>query len=286
MPGLVALWNMCEATHQVRLSHDGRYALSPCGLTASAAGEVEQVTEGPLSGFAARFTGHQFLRMARADAAQLNVTGRSSLTVIAWVRREPKSGFTNANDVGEDSAEFIAGMWNERDATRQYGLYLHLPFYGGCHQVCGHVSVDGGPTPGYPFSRDYSANSTAVPYGQWSTVAFSYDGTWVKSYLNGIYEVLPTFTDNQNNTYSKNPYHYPHGLYGGLGPRGGADFTVGAVTWDGAIHNRFIGLIGGVAVFNRALSDAEIASLTFNTPIPGGSPSKNGRWNRHATQGG
>lgn len=267
-PNLVALWDFSEAPGQARLAHNGLYALQERGSSPSTPTTVQRVGGGPISGYAAQLTGEEFFSLARAQSGALNITGSGKLTVIAWVKRQPKVGFTSANGNAENSAEFIAGMWNERDVTRQYGLYVNLPFYGGGNQVCGHVSVDGGPTPGYPFSRDYSANVTPVPTGQWSTIAFTYDGTWVKSYLNGVFEARPTFTDNLGHTYSKNPYYYPQGLYDGLGPKGGADFTVGAVTWDGFIHNRFVGLIGGVAVFDRALSDAEISSLTFNTPIP------------------
>lgn len=38
------------------------------------------------------------------------------------------------------------------------------------------------------------------------------------------FEERPTFTDNQGQTYAKNPYYFPDGL----GDNGG-DFTVGAV---------------------------------------------------------
>jgi hypothetical protein len=41
----------------------------------------------------------------------------------------------------------------------------------------------------------------------------------------------------------------------------GSDFTVGAVLLKSGMGNFFKGLIGGLAVFNRALSDEEIKIL-------------------------
>ena len=56
-----------------------------------------------------------------------------------------------------------------------------------------------------------------------------------------------------------NPYEYPGGLLDG--GENGSDFTVGAVHRSGEMGNWYVGLIGGLAVFNRALSDEEMAYL-------------------------
>ncbi len=58
-----------------------------------------------------------------------------------------------------------------------------------------------------------------------------------------------------------NPWWYPHGLYTPPGAQSGGPFTIGRV-----IHSArsvgFTGWIGGVAVWNRALSAAEMARLS------------------------
>ena len=58
----------------------------------------------------------------------------------------------------------------------------------------------------------------------------------------------------------KNPWWYPHGLYSPPSPDDGGPFTVGRV-----IHSSrsvgFTGWIGGVAVFDRALTAAELKAL-------------------------
>ena len=80
-------------------------------------------------------------------------------------------------------------------------------------------------------------------------VAFSYDGLYARSYLNGRLDEFG----------KKNPYYYPGVLYSP--ETGRSDFTVGAVDRSGEIGNWFRGLVGGLAIFGRALSDDEIASL-------------------------
>jgi hypothetical protein len=57
---------------------------------------------------------------------------------------------------------------------------------------------------------------------------------------------------------SKNPYHFPDGM-----GNNGSDFTVGAVLLKSGMGNFFHGLIGGLAVFNRALSEEEIKTLSL-----------------------
>ena len=72
----------------------------------------------------------------------------------------------------------IAGCWQEDDGDprRQYALFTGLDLYGGKDRVCGHVSRTGGPTPGYPYSRDYAANARPIRNGAWQFAAFTYDG--------------------------------------------------------------------------------------------------------------
>jgi len=57
-------------------------------------------------------------------------------------------------------------------------------------------------------------------------------------------------------TQRKNPYYFPDGM-----GNNGSDFTVGGVLLKRGMGNFFKGQIGGLAVFNRALSNDEIRSL-------------------------
>ena len=139
---------------------------------------------------------------------------------------------------------------NETAKCRQYCLFLNIRITGGRESVSGHVSTIGAPTPGCRFCEDVSVGQTPVPWDAWCTVAFSYDCMHARSYLNGA---LDEFGD-------KNPYHYPGKLYGSRAS--GADFTVGAVDRSGVMGNWYRGLLGGLAVYGRALTGDEIASLT------------------------
>lgn len=63
-----------------------------------------------------------------------------------------------------------------------------------------------------------------------------------------------------------NPFPYPDGLFDG--GEDGADFTVGAVNRYGSWGNFFGGLIGGLAVYRRALSAEELKDISKNVKLP------------------
>lgn len=91
--------------------------------------------------------------------------------------------------------------------------------------------------------------STPVFKGELHAAAFTYDGAYAKVYLDGVLDKRETY----------NPFYYPEGLNdGGLN---GADFTVGAVNRSGEMGNFYAGLIGGLAVFNKALTAKELVAL-------------------------
>ncbi len=185
-----------------------------------------------------------YLFIPRKDCPALDFHGKNSkFTIIAKVNRKEKS---------YEQCEAIAGMWNETQKKRQYYLFLNLLQKESGDQVCGHVSDVGGPTPGHKWARDASIGKTPVEYGQWVTVAFTFDGQLAKSYLNG----------KLDSREGLNPYEFNHELFDGGNE--GADFTVGAVDRLGEIGNFFVGGIAQLAVFNRALSEKEIETLTVN----------------------
>jgi hypothetical protein len=248
-PGLVALWDFKEGAGSARKS-GGRGA---CPLTEK--GRVPRVKGGPLSGYAADFGAGPYLSLANERTGALNIHGaRKGVTVMGWVKWKGGTGF-------------VGGMWNEGESKRQYGLFVHLPYYNGGNRVCGHVSKSGGRTPPFPYSIDYSASSQPVPLNTWTCVAFTYDGRNAKSYLAGKFQ--PRNYELIRNTVgfpgypsgliaSKNPWYFPNGL-----GDNGADFTVGAVQLKRGMGNKFQGAIGGLAVFDRVLKDQEITRLCY-----------------------
>jgi hypothetical protein len=250
--GLVAFWDFKEDAGKPRKAFgEGKFPLK------EQKGQIPRVSEGPISGFSALFKDSAFLSLPNHKTGKLNIYGKNQgVTVMAWVKWEGKTGF-------------VGGMWNEyaSGGKRQYGLFVSLPHYNGGDQVCGHISYTGKPTPPFPYSIDYSASKQTLEKSQWEFVAFTYDGEFIRSYLNGELKVRePELLKNTKGfpgypegiTHSKNPYFYPDGM-----GNNGSDFTVGAVLLARGMGNYFRGQIGGLAVFNRALSPEEITGLNY-----------------------
>lgn len=248
---LVAFWDFKEAEGQARQAWGkGAFPLTEM------AGTIPRINEGPLSGYSAQFGNGAYLSLPNAQTGALNIFGQNQgVTVVAWVKW-----------TGEQTG-FVGGMWNEYQdgGKRQYGLFVSLPYYNGKNQVCGHISLTGKPTPPFPYSIDYSASQQEVPAEQWTCVAFTYDGRYMKSYVNGVFEARkPELIDHTKGfegypeglTHRKNPYYFPDGM-----GNNGSDFTVGAVLLKKGMGNFFKGQIGGLAIFNRALSKKELQRL-------------------------
>ncbi len=127
-------------------------------------------------------------------------------------------------------------------------------------QVGGHISSVGGSTPGFDHSRSRANGATAVPYEKWQTLGMTYDGEWIKAWINGEFDELENV----------NPFHYPNGIFDG-GEKG-SSFTVGSVPRGRKPQgpgNFFMGTIGGIAVFDRALSADEMEKLADLVPDQG-----------------
>lgn len=247
---VIALWDFKEEAGQSRKSLQGDYALNEMN------GHIPRIEEGPLSGYSALFGNEAYLALSNAKSGELNIFGPGQgVTVMAWVKW-----------TGEQTG-FVGGMWNEYQdgGKRQYGLFVSLPHYNGKNQVCGHISNTGKPTPPFPYSIDYSASAQEVQPNTWNCVAFTYDGKYIRSYVNGKFiardkELIQNTKGFEGYpdglVQSKNPYYFPQGM-----GNNGSDFTVGAVLLKKGMGNFFKGQIGGLAVFNRALAEKEILKL-------------------------
>ncbi len=236
MPGLLCLWDFHDEAGADRM------ALGPNGYgLREHGGPIARNAEGPLSGYSATLVDGQYFSIARQACPALNLRGpEAQVTVVAWIKRGGRP---------EEGCEAVAGLWNETHAKRQYCLFLDLRIHDSRDQVCGHVSNVGGPTPGHKWCMDASIGETKVPLDVWQCVGFTYDSKIVKSYLNGQHDARPGLS----------PYAYPGGLFDG--GTDGSDFTVGAVHRSGEMGNFYEGALGGLAVFDRALSANEMDLL-------------------------
>lgn len=251
IPGLVAFWDF--QNDELNDLSENRILLEPRN------GELEWEQEGVFGPRSLRFraTGilpHTYLVAPRKHYPQLGISGpQAQVTLIAWLKRE------SAEYAG---CECVAGVWNEH-GQRQYALFLNLKIWESAQQIGAHISSHGGATPGFPYCMDAAIGQTPIELEQWHTAAISYDGKRARAFLDGALD-----TRAPEGAPGANPFDYTGGLFAGE-----ADFTVGAVarpdrvlrTAKGAfeeqgssIANPFVGLLGGLAVFSRALSEEEM----------------------------
>lgn len=277
-PGLVAFWTFGEEAGQKRVSQGTKEAhpLNEIGAP------IQRADGGPYSGFSADLNGRQYFSIPYAETGDLNISGPDAqISMFAVVRI-----------VNLKQSRTIAGMWsegkgaNDDTGTRQYAMLMNMPTYGGSRQLVPHISSEGGVTQRadgskFPWCADYAATRLEVPEEKWCTLSFTYDSKYLRAYINGSLDVRPldAVKDKRNDPYFTkegpdgkdrvmNPYYHGRGIFK-LDPEkhakskiGGADFTIGARYAVGSmLGEATIGKFGGLAVFNRALSDAEIKSL-------------------------
>jgi len=284
MPGLVGFWTFGEEAGQPRVSPvtKEKHILSEVG------GLIARVTGGPFSGFSAEFNGRQYFQIKHAELGDLNICGpdaQVSLFAVVFVRDVERS-------------RTIAGIWsegkgwNDDTGTRQWALLVHMPTYGGARQLVPHISSEGGMTrradgTTLGWNADYAASKSEVPEGKWCTVGFTYDSRYIRAYLNGVMEprALDPVKDKRNDRYfttegpdgkdrGMNPYFHGRGIFQYDSQLHGhtkippSDFTVGARYAGGSmLSEAFRGKFGGLAVFNRALTDEEMKSLHDSAAI-------------------
>lgn len=282
MPGLVAFWTFGEEAGQPRVSTSTqtKHALQEVG------GPIARVEGGPYSGFCAQLNGKQYFRIPYADTGDLNISGKEAqVSMFAVVR------IVNLN-----KSRTIAGMWsegkgaNDDTGTRQYAMLMHMPTYGGNRNLVPHISSEGGVSrradgSAFPWCCDYAVTKNEVPEEKWCTLAFTYDGQYLRAYINGVLDKRdldpvkdkrtdPYFTKEGPNGKDRgmNPYYHGRGIFtydpakhAKTKPIGGSDFTVGAryagasMFADGGSATQ--GKFGALAVFNKALSDEQIKAL-------------------------
>jgi hypothetical protein len=279
MPGLIAFWTFGEPAGQARVSvgTPQRHLLQEVG------GPIRRVQGGSFSGYSADLNGKQYFRIPYAETGDLNISGpRAQVSMFAVVRL-----------VNLKQSRTIAGMWSEGkgayddSGTRQYALLLNMPTYGAPRQLTPHISSEGGVTrradgTTFPWCADYAATQREVPEERWCTLGFTYDAEYIRAYIDGVLDFRPLdpVRDKRTDPYftqggpggrdrGMNPYYHGRGIFAydpakhaTAKPGGGSDFTVGARYAVGSmLGEATIGRFAGLAVFNRALTDAEMRQL-------------------------
>jgi len=266
IPNLISFWDFQEPSGQAKIATGKhQYALEEMN------GPIERVEDGVFGPYSADLQWGQWFRVKRSEAPGLDLHGdEQQITMISWVKRESDRVW-----------QYIAGMWNEGDMkfkgkpggkgegapARQYAIFINGAWQNDYatyertraeYQPMGYISPFGGATPDHPFAFDYATGKTKMKQNQWYMVAFTFDGEAIKVYLDGQLD--------ENSNY--NPFLYDGPIYD-PGPTG-ADFTVAQrdhprwPTYPEAVpeyEEGFDGRIGGLAIYDRALSADEIKSL-------------------------
>ncbi len=255
IPDLICFWDFQEPAGQDRVARGPhRYALREM------LGPIRRAEGGVFGEHCAELEHPQWFRIAREDCPALDLHGETEVTVVAWIQRE-----------SDRSWQYIAGVWNERDAKRQYALFTcgHKQTDSRTYertraedQAHGYVSDVGGAPPGRPFCFSYATGKTKLKKGRWYMLAFTYDRKEIRVYVDGK-------LDAQGH---RNPFAFDKPVFDG--GRDGADFTVAhraLPTWPGypnrpfPMEEGFDGKIGGLAVYSRALTANEIEKLCAAT---------------------
>jgi hypothetical protein len=276
-PNLVAFWTFGEEVGQPRVSTGTKekHPLKEVG------GPIARAEGGPFSGYSADLNGKQYFSIPYAQTGDLNISGTNAQV----------SMFAAVRIVNLKQSRTIAGMWsegkgaNDDTGTRQYALLMNMPTYGGPNKLTPHISNEGGVTrradgSAFPWCADYAATAHEVPTEQWCTLGFTYDGKYIRAYINGVLDKMeldpvkhkrtdPYFTKEgpDGKDRGMNPYYHGRGIFTydpekHKNPIGGADFTIGARYAVGSmLGEATIGKFGGLAVFNRALTDEEMKKL-------------------------
>lgn len=279
-PGLVAFWVFGENAGSPRQSIlvGKPFPLQEVG------GPVPRVRGGSFSGSSALFDGSHYFRLPRATLGALDIHGKDAQVSMFSVVR--------LDEIGKWGGT-IAGIWSEGQGahddtgTRQYAMLFNMPTYGGARQLTPHVSSEGGVSrradgSALPWCVDYAAPISELPVGRWVTLGFTYDGKFIRAYINGIMESrrMDPVKDKRTDGYfttegpgggprGMNPYyhgrgifHYDPALHAATKPKGPADFTVGARYAGGSMLGEALkGRMAGLAVFTRALTDEEMKRL-------------------------
>ena len=270
IPNLIVFWNFQPSSEGSDLTSQGAYHYTLEEMN----GPIDREENGVFGSSALAIERGQWLRIKRQDCPALNIHGKQEVTIVAWIKRR-----------ADNHWQYIAGMWDEGDKrfkgkergegqgapARQYALFLNghkqadyqsLTRTDADNQVHGYVSEQGGATPGKPFSFSYATGKTFIKKETWYMIAYTYDQQALRVYVNGE-------LDRNGNG---NPFPWNKPIHNG--GKDGADFTVAqrsVPSWPeypkGEPGNKvgFGGVLGGLAVYQRALTAKELKLLYSST---------------------
>lgn len=220
-----------------------------------------------------------FAKQGSLGALDLSTYG-NQFTVISWTKDTAGN-----HDDGANGIAFRAGSHDDVTPARQFGLYFDGNGWIWSHgHLTPHLGAQDGPSPGYPFNRDYAASArkyfTGTGQGQWHMEAGTFDGSQIIAYIDGLTdswqaapEPPPSVLGFADGIYvpqvvDRNPFVIHKGINRSQTQK---IFTIGGtcgVSPD-AGQSWTTGKLGGIAVFNRALTADEIMKIRLGTLLSG-----------------
>jgi hypothetical protein len=234
---------------------------------------------------------------SRLQRSPIDVHGPGqSVTLLVWLKRMPDSGNHAVAGIwheGTDLRDRGSAAKRVEPGQRQYAIFSGLAANDGASAA--HVSENGGASFGDKYARNLSVTPEKIPIGVWTAVALVFDNRrdtvtsfvdgkasayWIRDPASHPFFQWPAraweraeygpprqFTrirDGKLQALRVNPYWFPHDLYAATAESGGP-FTIGRVIHMGR-NGTSPGLIGGVAVFDRALTARQIRKLSRFAP--------------------
>jgi hypothetical protein len=289
--GLVSLWDFQEASGPfVAKLGSGHYALEATDFDANthtwSPGAVERVHDappgqpfGPLS---ASISLAQMLEVPETFelAPLLNIHGdNATLTVVAWLK--PSSYYANSShrpDFGH-----VAGIWSEAINVRTYVMFCPSSSRGGekpwnVSHLDAEISRTGGTMqPACRWSTSYALGSAAIVPGAWHMTAMTFDGEFIRAYVNGSLDFRAPHRLNPPESMCNETWQNPASVRtwsnrSSWGPGGdplSENTTNFAVGGQGApssgLGHSWVGQMGGLAVYDRALDPEELLAMAERT---------------------
>jgi len=214
-----------------------------------------------------------------ASAPLLDIRGDSkTLSMVAWMKADPQ------NENHHDCFGHLAGIWSEAVSFRQYVLFGSKCRAGDKYLNDAEVSRTGTSHSPCQWSISYAIGAAHLDYSSWHMVAMTFDGKFIRSYVNGTLDRRPphriySLSDPCNETW-QNPASvttWSNRSHWGpaadpVAPDNHTDFAVGGQKGGpengSPLGHQWYGLIGGLAVYDRALSDDELSAMASTMTSP------------------
>jgi hypothetical protein len=298
--GLVSFWDFQETAGPfIAKLGRGRYTLEEQSWDAgthewSSNNTVQRVSEAPPTqpfGRLSVWLGLQQMLRVRSTftaAPLLNIHGdNATLSMVAWVKPSHALDNRTTSDFGH-----LAGIWSEPISVRTYVMFTPSSSRGrdfpGNH-IDAEISRTGGTMqPACRWSTSYALGATSINSSSWYMLAMTFDGSNIRAFVNGSLDYRPPHRLNPSSSPCNETWQNPASvstwtsrtLPGEWGPGGApasknvTDFTVAGqrssscadgVKCGGGIGHPWSGLLGGLAIYDRAMGETELLDLARQT---------------------